>query len=208
MAKQIDTILIVSLVTMIFLASVSPYVNARTNYVTMKSQKAYDIYRVGNVIDLYLGDSIGSSDDYAELVHELKYLSAATDVNVYLYGHGGNMTGLRALQNSLLNTNANVTMHITSNTYSAHSMLACTAKRLVITPGLEMFFHPILITAQELKVTDLMDMYMSYMRQMRSLFSACIIRGIMTKEEVRKVMHGGDVYVPTDEIIKRLRGNT
>jgi ATP-dependent protease ClpP protease subunit len=169
--------------------------------------------------DVYLGRDIGTPDLYLDLRHALMTAKSSTTFVFHMQGNGGYISGMIAILQAIAATKAKVVTIIEGPVYSAHGLIALAGHEVIGTDyGYVMLHHSSAygkLTTRCLKYKGKTDRGQDMEKKCRKQLSnhlllvGNLIRKIagkyLTGSELYSVLTGHDVYIPPQEMKKRLR---
>ena len=150
----------------------------------------------------YLNQSIGSPDQYSEMVHQIMSANANDTVVIHLNTPGGRIdTGVQII-NAMRFTQAHVITSLESTAYSLGTIIFLSGDEFVVHDHCSMMFHNYSGAVwgkgheQQARVEGEAQWINALMREIYYPF--------LSKEEIEDVIRGNDVWMQTPEIRRRL----
>lgn len=140
---------------------------------------------------------------YRNAVERMNNLTEDDDVVFYINSEGGRLDGLLSLLDAIDNTKATCIARIAGECHSAASILALNCHEFHVSPRASMLVHFISFGSAG-KATDVLDYVHHTMDQSKDLVQQTY-KGFCTDEEIDEIIKGKQLWLRSDEIIRRLR---
>lgn len=189
---------------------------------------SYIIGMAGTAQDLhvYLSDTIGSPDKYADLAAPLALAKEGETIHIHLSGFGGNASTIFYFNNIIAASKATVIMEVDGDVMSAHAAIAMMGNKTHVGQLTVFLFHyPAILgpngeyvapstICPSLKGKDrgipnsvnCMEEVRQFNHNMQIFFNAKIAP-YLTKDEIRKYYAGYQVMITGDDMTKRMAGH-
>ena len=172
----------------------------------LDSSEHYKVYKKNKVSTDYtviLSEEITSSVEYYDLYNLFYSASPLDTVTVYLNNFGGKVhTGVH-LVNAIASSRAKVTMVVTAPVYSMGAILAVAGDEMILHPHTFLMFHD--YSGGEFgKGNEIHLSVTNYRRYFRELLND-VCGWFLTKEEVKSILTGQDLYVSYDDARRRMK---
>lgn len=162
--------------------------------------------------DITLNDTIYGTDWYKNIGSVLRSANYGDTVTFHLAGYGGDEATLLLLINQVHMSKAYTTMSVESQVYSAHAYLAVSGDKLVMAPYTWLMFHFSSILSEDCSTKLGKDRGVSNVEHCQALKDTDIVLGkrlvesisILTSCEKERIEGGHDVYLISDEVMKRV----
>jgi ATP-dependent protease ClpP protease subunit len=164
--------------------------------------KRYESQGLARQISFYLSGEIGEPIHYTDLLYTLRSASPTDLVLLHLNTPGGNFdTGLQII-NNIAASDAHVLTVLEARAYSMGAMIFLAGDELIVHDTCQLMFHNYSSALfgkgneQQAQVDAVSKWFGKVMRQ--------VCRPFLTDEEVERILHGGDIWMDSDEIRRRL----
>ena len=155
------------------------------------------LYRV------YILDKIGAPVEYGELVELLLDLDESTVVEFYINTPGGVLDSAKMLLNAVRTTKARTIGKLSGGVASAGTMIALAMDDIEVAPFTDFMIHSWSVQGQSGKANEIEAQNNHMKKETRVLFDA-VYKGFLTSREIKKVIDGTDMWMSSEEIMKRL----
>lgn len=115
--------------------------SATPHFETMVQYSSFRVHDEDGVPAIYLSSQIKDPDSYRDLIMYINGLRTSK-AKLYLAGHGGYLESTLQLINTINSSKTDIEVVVYGDVYSAHAMLAVTAKRVtVLNKNIVFLFH-------------------------------------------------------------------
>lgn len=147
-----------------------------------------------------LGSEIKDQSAYVDIADKMKSLSKEDQITLKLHNYGGSSIGLMYLYNALEASKAHVIADVDGPSFSAGAMLACAADEIKVEPYSMLMYHIGSLTVGETKTSDLTSLMKGLDKLSDKVWNKCIDKNILTKEQVKDIKNGHDLYLFPEDI--------
>lgn len=185
---------------------------ARRNDITTNDVKAIveneNVYinnnpKITNVFSVYLTEEIGESKNYRDLFNLLREANPEDNFIIYMNNFGGYVSTGVDIINAMKACNGQVFTCMTGPCYSMAPLITLAAQKVFIEEDTFMMFHDY-STGAEGKGNEISIRMEHEKPHFDNMFKK-IVNGFLTKQEIKNVLKGQDLYLGKEEIIKRLK---
>lgn len=152
--------------------------------------------------DIYLSGEIGPAEDYIEELQTLREAQESDEVRIYINSSGGYVSTAVQLVNGIRNCKGHVTAVLEGECHSAATYIFLVCDSWEVNLGVLMLIHNYSGGAYG-KGGDLVDNVKANDRWVRNIM-AVAYEGFLTEEEIAQVNRNQDIWLETDEILRRL----
>jgi len=167
-----------------------------------------------------LARTIGSQENYTELLQKLSSAKSEDVFNFYLSGNGGQSVSMVLISNGMRSTKAQVNVVVDGPVYSAHAFIALSGKTIDIKPGALFLFHRTSLYGKVNKVCSCfvgkldrtVDAHKKCLKVLTGItttfykFADDLVKDILTVEEREEMKQGHDIVISGEDMKKRLLG--
>lgn len=152
---------------------------------------------------IYDGE-IKDDDTAAQTIKVLRSAEAGTEVYIYMTSPGGDVdTGIK-IANAMKNSRAKVVLVVTQYAYSMAASLVCLAPNYEVRREAVLMYHMAYRPGPNGEIIPIdpkspNDEY--YYRYMNYVYKKC---GFITKQEINRMNHGGELWITGDEVRHRM----
>lgn len=155
--------------------------------------------------NVYLGETIESSDTYYDLFNLLHVSTQMDHVNIVLNNYGGRVNAGVQLINAIRATKAKVQMEVSAPVYSMGSLLAVVGDATLLHPHTFLMFHDY-SGGERGKGNEMERSVTNYRGYFRSLLQD-VCKDFLDKEEINTILNGQDLYIGYNDAKKRLKAS-
>lgn len=167
-----------------------------------KPYKMYNLAATQQHIHFYLSQSIGSADQYVDMIYRIASAAPTDVIYIHLNTPGGQLdTGVQII-NAMRNSPAKVVTILESTAYSLGTLIFLSGDELVVHDNCMMMFHNFnggLIGKGNELVSELEATVKWFAALARDIYIP-----FLTQEEFDQIVRGEDMWMQTDEIKQRL----
>lgn len=166
------------------------------------SIKMYNKPKTVNEVDAYIDQRVHAPFYYRNLIQLLRMSEPEDTVRIWLNTKGGYMDSALQIIDAMSASKAKVIVVMSGEVMSAGSMIALGAPNVVVGEQARMMIHCASYGVGG-KSPDIVDRVNFETRELQSIMNK-IYEGFLSKEELKRVMEGKEMYFNADEIIHRL----
>lgn len=154
--------------------------------------------------DIFLSGDITAPENYIEELQVLNEAQEGDQIKLHINSGGGWVSTAQQYVNAIRNTKASVTASLEGECHSAATYIFLACGRWEVNSGVLMLIHNYSAGAYG-KGGDLIDNVQANDRWVKNIM-ADIYEGFLTPEEIDLVNKNQDIWMETEEILKRLEG--
>lgn len=162
--------------------------------------KLVPIVETNGVVYAYMMNEVYEVNEYNELCHTLEH-TTAKEVKLVLNNGGGLLDSMLTIRNSIAKSKAKITAVLSGTVASSATMIALACDELEIAPGTSWLTH-YYSGGLVGKGNEIEAKYEFEKVQIPKLFKE-IHKGFLTNEEIAEVIKGNDMWMNSEEILKR-----
>jgi len=175
--------------------------NHNTN--TLDSDIGYTSKAYGHIHEFYLSGEILPAEAYNEWFDIIRNAGSEDYVKIYINSPGGDLCTAIQFLRVLNETNATVTTSVEGACMSAATMIFLSGHRLEVTPHSLFMFHNYSGGAFG-KGGEMFEQISFQHKWSEKLFKE-VYQDFLTEEEIQEMMHGRDLWLDCDEVLKRAK---
>lgn len=158
---------------------------------------------VANLYEFYICGDIEDPECYIDMFDSIRHSRPNDTVKIYLNSYGGNMfTGIQFLR-VLSEAEAEVIVSIEGACMSAATLLMLAADSVEITPNSSVMVHN--YSSGTIGKGNEMHLQVQHERKWSEALFYQVYADFLTKEEVRAVLDGKDLWMDAEETLLRLQ---
>lgn len=171
-----------------------------------KKIKHYTQSLTQNIHHFYLYGVIEDEiEKYCDLLNIIKTANELDTIVIYINSEGGSMRMAIQIINSILASNAKIVTSLDGDAFSAASMIFLAGHEYIVNDNCSFMIHTYTGGMQG-KGHELFSQFEYINEHVKKVF-AKFYQKILTDEELVKVNHGQDIWMDSEELIRRLDKN-
>ena len=173
---------------------------------TIKQDERQFHKQIVNVHEFYLSGEIESPDEYIQWFDTIRHAGETDVVKIYLNSGGGDVFTAIQFMRVLQETSANVVMSVEGICASAATMIMLCGESFEISDHSMFMIHT--YNGGFLGKGNEIHSQAMFERKWSTNFMRSIYEGFLTSEEIDRVIDGTDIWMDSNEVIKRLKNRS
>jgi len=157
---------------------------------------------VAHVHEFYLSGEITDAEDYIEWFDIIRNANAVDSIRIYINSPGGDLFTTLQFLRAMSDTEATVTTSVEGACMSAATMIFLTGHIQEVTPHSLFMFHDY-SSGTFGKGGEQYDQ-IQFERGWSRKFLTEVYAGFLTEVEIESMMHNKDIWMDSEEVVKRL----
>jgi len=169
-----------------------------------QSYKIFSREKKSTDYDVYLGETFDSPTEYTDLLHKLSRASKEDTFTFYLNSYGGRLDAGIQLGAKLRTTKAHTKTIIEAPCYSMGAIFPFMTSEVEMLPHAFLMFHMYSTGSGRQKGNELELSLAASTRLFHGLLVDYCSK-LLTKEEIKDIVDGKDLYLDTNEVSRRMK---
>ena len=157
---------------------------------------------VSTLYEFYISGEIGAPEEYIHVFNQIRHAGEDDYVKIYLNSGGGDLFSAIQFLRVLSETRAVVTVSVEGMCCSAATLIFLAADRFEVTPHSVFMFHTYTSGVWG-KGSDQFSQ-ITHERKWSSALLGGVYENFLTKEEIKEVLDGKDLWMDIHEIVVRM----
>lgn len=157
---------------------------------------------VAQVHEFYLSGPIEDAEEYIEWFDTIRNASSTDTIRIYINSPGGDLYTTLQFLRVMSDTDATVVCSVEGACMSAATMIFLHGHSQEVTPHSLFMFHN--YSAGTFGKGGEMYDQLQFERQWSENFMTEVYQDFLTAEEIASMMHNKDIWMGSDEVVKRL----
>ena len=157
---------------------------------------------VAQLHEFYLSGPIDDAENYIEWFDTIRNASAVDTIRIYINSPGGDLYTTLQFLRVMSDTDATVVTSVEGACMSAATMIFLHGHQQEVTPHSLFMFHN--YSAGVFGKGGEMYDQLQFERKWSENFMREVYRDFLTEEEIQSMMHNKDIWMDSDEVVRRL----
>lgn len=158
---------------------------------------------VSTLYEFYISGEIGPPEEYIHVFNQIRHAGKDDYVKIYINSGGGDLFSAIQFLRVLSETEALVTVSVEGLCCSAATLIFLSADRFEVTPHSVFMFHTYTSGVWG-KGSDQFNQ-ITHERKWSSALLGGVYEDFLTKEEIKEVLDGKDLWMDIHEIVDRMK---